>query len=182
MITAPESIQTPRLRLRRPRPTDAEAIFSRFASDPAVTKYVAWPTHRSMADTRAFLDWCDGEWKRWPAAAYLIEHREDGVLAGSTGLTYEAIDRVSTGYVLAQDAWGRGIATEALRAMVDLSRALGVDRLHAICHVDHRASRRVLEKGGFVLDQILLRYYPVPNLHPIDLFDVCAYVRDADLL
>ena len=44
------------------------------------------------------------------------------------------------------------------------------------------ASRRVLEKGGFVLDQILLRYYPFPNLHPIDLFDVCAYVRDADLL
>jgi RimJ/RimL family protein N-acetyltransferase len=182
MITAPESIQTPRLRLRRPRPTDADAIFSRFASDPAVTKYVAWPTHRSVADTRAFLDWCDGEWKRWPAAAYLIERREDGLLAGSTGLTYEAIDRVSTGYVLAQDAWGQGIATEALQAMVDLSLTLGVDRLHAICHVQHRASRRVLEKGGFVLDQVLLRYYPFPNLHPIDLFDVCAYVRDADLL
>lgn len=182
MITAPESIQTPRLHLRRPRAADAEAIFSRFASDPSVTKYVAWPTHRSVEDTRAFLDWCDGEWKRWPAAAYLIERRDDGRLAGSTGLSYEAIDRVSTGYVLAHDAWGQGIATEALRAMVDLSRTLGLDRLHAVCHVDHHASRRVLEKCGFVLDEILLRHYPFPNLHPLDLFDVSTYVRDADLL
>ncbi len=182
MRTAPESIETPRLHLRRPRAADAAAIFGRFASDPAVTKYVAWPTHRSMADTSAFLDWCDGEWIRWPAAAYLIERREDGLLAGSAGLAYETIDHVSAGYVLARDVWGQGFATEALGALVDLSRTLDIDRLHAICHVGHHASRRVLEKGGFALDAILLRHHPFPNLHPIDLFDVCAYVRDADLL
>jgi len=35
---APESFTTRRLRLRRPTPADAEAVFRRYASDPAVTR------------------------------------------------------------------------------------------------------------------------------------------------
>ena len=55
-----------------------------------------------------------------------------------------------TGYVLAKEAWGFGYATEALNAIACLGDALEIGELFALCHRDHRASHRVLEKRGFV--------------------------------
>lgn len=86
-MKAPASIETTRLVLRRPSTRDAEAIFARYAGDPDVTRFVGWPRHQSVADTRAFLDFSDAEWERWPAGPYLIESRADGTLLGGTGHT-----------------------------------------------------------------------------------------------
>jgi ribosomal-protein-alanine N-acetyltransferase len=47
-----ERIETERLVLRRPSADDGEAVFTRYASDPEVTRYVSWPRHRSLADQR----------------------------------------------------------------------------------------------------------------------------------
>jgi RimJ/RimL family protein N-acetyltransferase len=71
-----------------------------------------------------------------------------------------------TGYVLARDAWGKGFATEALTAMVDVAARIGVSRLFALCHPDHTASRRVLEKSGFVRDDLSKATVEFPNLSP----------------
>lgn len=164
MIRAPESIETDRLRLRRPVMADAESIFQRYASDPEVTRYLGWPTHRSIADTHAFLGFSEAEWMRWPASAYLIEARDTRRLLGSTGLTFESATAAETGYVLARDAWGQGFATEALRAIVQLAPSLGVGYLYAQCHPDHHPSRRVLEKAGFTRDRTLYEHPGFPNL------------------
>jgi len=173
-LQAPERIETARLVIRRPNPPDAATIFARYASDPAVTRYLGWPVHRSVDDTRAFLQFSDIEWKRWSAGPYLLETR-DGALIGSTGLSLETSYRASTGYVLAKDAWGRGYATEALQTMTILARSMGVRRLYAICHVDHEASWRVLEKCGFTREGILRKYAEFPNLVPGEPSDVCCY-------
>ncbi|MBZ5559826.1 MAG: GNAT family N-acetyltransferase [Acidobacteriia bacterium] len=172
-----ELIETPRLLLRRPTADDAEAIFSRYASDPEVTRYVGWPRHTSVDDTRAFLAFSESLWGRWPAGPCVILGRDDGRLLGSTGLIFETPSRAATGYVLAQDAWGRGFATEALGAMVDLARKTGVLRLYALCHHAHRASVRVLEKGGFSREATLRRYADFPNLSPGEAQDVLCYSR-----
>lgn len=177
MLMAPTVLETPRLRLRRPTQADAPAMFSRYASDPDVTKYLSWPTHRSPEVTRAFVTWDEDQWRRWPASSYLIFRHDDGTLVGGTGLSYEAIDRVATGYVLARDAWGQGYATESLGAMVSLASMLGLPRLHSVCHVDHIASSRVLEKGGFAFTGIAERAVAFPNLHPTLLFDVRTYEK-----
>lgn len=160
----PERLETARLVLRRPRAADAEAVFGRYASDPEVTRYMSFPRHLSIDQTRAFLEFSDDEWARWPIGPYLIEDRADGRLLGGTGLGFESPWRASTGYLLARDAWGRGYATEALAAMVELATATGVVRLYATCHLDHAASRRVLEKGGFSHEGVLRRSMLFPNL------------------
>ena len=121
-FSAPERIETARLVLRRPRLDDAAAIFARYASVPEVTHYLSFPRHVSIDQTRAFLDFCDDEWRRWPVGPYLIEHRHDGRLLGGTGLGFESPWCASTGYLLARDAWGQGFATEALAAMVVVAR------------------------------------------------------------
>jgi RimJ/RimL family protein N-acetyltransferase len=176
-VRAPERIETDRLLLRKPLPSDAEAIFARYASDPEVTRLLGWPTHRSLEQTREFLAFSEGEWARWPAGPYLVESREDGVLLGGTGLTFETAYRAATGYVLARDAWGRGYATEALAAIVGAASAVGLRRLYALCHTEHAASWRVLEKCGFSREGILRRHSEFPNLRPGDPCDVLCYAR-----
>lgn len=191
---APDEIETRRLLLRRPRATDADAIFSRYASDPDVTRYLGWPRHRSVHDARTFLAYCDAEWARWGCGAYLILDKAqsrpakaetgrsdaEGILRvttaallGSTGLSFESPARAMTGYVLATDAWGKGYATEALKAMIDLARALGVTYLYALCNAEHAPSQRVLEKGGLAREPEL-HHHEYPNLGP-GLFDTLRY-------
>jgi RimJ/RimL family protein N-acetyltransferase len=163
-MKAPERIETARLVLARPRAGDAASIFERYASDPEVTKFLGWPRHRTIADTEAFLAFSDAEWDRWPAGPYLIRSRSGDQLLGGTGFAFEAPDRAVTGYVLAMDAWGKGHATEALQAVVDVAPRIGVVRLQALCHPQHRPSRRVLEKCGFTLDDGWTQQAEFPNL------------------
>jgi RimJ/RimL family protein N-acetyltransferase len=148
--------------LRKPVAADADQIYKRYAADPEVTRFVGWPTHTSLEQTKAFLAYCDAEWDRWPAGAYLIEDRTGGRLLGSTGLAFETETTAVTGYVLARDAWGHGYATEALIAIVQLARNVGLRHLYALCHSEHQASIRVLEKCGFRLKHQL--EYDFPNL------------------
>ena len=162
--TTAERIETDRLVIRRPRADDAAAIFARYAADAEVTRYLSFPRHLSIDQTRAFLDFSDDEWRRWPAGPYLIEDRADGRLLGGTGLGFESPWCASAGYLLARDAWGRGYATEAVGAMVDAARRAGVVRLYAMCHIDNAASRRVLEKSGFAHEGVLRRSTMFPNL------------------
>src|SRR5919197_2881166 len=98
----PLELATERTRLRRPRPDDAKAIFERYASFPEVTRYLSFPTHRDIEDTRAFLARADESWNAGSNFPYLIERREDGLLLGVIGLHVEAPHRYRTGYVLAR--------------------------------------------------------------------------------
>ncbi len=171
---APVLLTTSRLVLRKPELSDEEAVFSRYASDREALKYMGWPAHETAADTRKFLEFSDEEWTRWPGGPYLILSRADGTVLGGTGFAFEAPDRAGTGYVLARDAWGRGYATEALQAVVEVARGLGLRRLWALCHAGHRASARVLEKAGFALEARLAAHQVLPNLGP-DPQDVLLY-------
>ena len=174
-MKAPERLETERLVLRRPHRSDAEAVFDRYANDADVTRWLGWPTHEDIAATRAFLEFSDAEWARWPAGPYLIISREHGNVLGGTGLGFETPHRAMTGYVLARDAWGRGFATEALRAMTKVAPTIGVVRLYAICHVEHDQSWRVLEKCGFAREGVLRRHTVFPNLGRVAPSDVFSY-------
>lgn len=172
--SAPERLVTERLLLRRPVASDADAIFIRYASDPDVTRYLAWPRHTALDDTRAFLGFSDAEWRHWGCGPYLVLSADGSALLGSTGLAFESPGIASTGYVFARDAWGHGYATEVLRAMTALATSLGVQWLYAICHVDHRASERVMIKGGLTREGVLPRHTVFPNLGPFRA-DVISY-------
>ena len=146
-----DQIQTARLVLRRPRDSDVSAIFSGWANDPIVTKYMSWPRHESPAATSDFVRFSDAEWSAWPAGPYLIETRDSQELIGSTGFGFCSATDAEVGYVLAADSWGRGYATEALMALLELAPQLGLELLHASVHPDNAASCRVLEKCGFAI-------------------------------
>lgn len=176
-VKAPERLETARLVLRRPLRDDAEAVFERYASDREVSRYLAWRLHESPETTRAFLEFSDAEWMRWPAGPYLVESRDDGRLLGGSGFAFETPYRASIGYVFARDAWGQGFATEAVLAQVEVAQAMGLARLYALCHVEHAVSTRVLEKAGFAKEGVLRRHLEFPNLGDGGPADVFCYAR-----
>jgi len=164
---APELLVTERLVLRRPVEGDVRAIFDRYASDGEVTRYLAWPRHVSLDDTKVFIGFSDAEWRRWGCGPYLIFDASGTKLLGSSGLAFESSELASTGYVFARDAWGQGYATEALQAMASLARSLGVRFLYAVCHVEHRASAHVMEKCGLTSEGLLRQHIVFPNISPL---------------
>jgi ribosomal-protein-alanine N-acetyltransferase len=180
-MKAPARVETARLVMTAPEPNDAAGIFERYSSDPDVTLFLGWPTHEQLSDTEAFVGFSTAQWQREGMGAYLIRSRADGRLLGSTGLGLAGqpseSHRAMTGYVLAKDAWGLGYATEALRAMVEVARGIGIVSLSALCHPEHRASVHVLEKCDFARDLRWMRQAVFPNLQPGISQDVWCFTR-----
>jgi RimJ/RimL family protein N-acetyltransferase len=139
--------RTARLLLRPGFPEDAPALAAAM-SDKAIARNLAvvpWPY--TLRDAEAFL-----VSPRDPVLpSFLIFERTDGPprLIGSCGMGRRPSGAVEMGYWIARAHWGRGIATEACRALIDIARALGLASLEGSHFVDNPASGRVLEKLGF---------------------------------
>jgi RimJ/RimL family protein N-acetyltransferase len=81
----------------------------------------------------------------------LIFARTDGApqLVGACGLGRRPSGAVELGYWISRAYWGRGIATEACAALIEIARTLGLPSLEGSHFLDNPASGRVLEKLGF---------------------------------
>jgi RimJ/RimL family protein N-acetyltransferase len=139
--------RTPRLLLRPGFPEDAPALAAAM-SDAAIARNLAvvpWPY--SLRDAEAFL-----ASPRDPILpSLLIFERTGGApeLVGSCGLGRRPSGAVEMGYWIARSHWGRGLGTEACRALVDIARTLELRQLEASHFIDNSASARVLDKLGF---------------------------------
>jgi RimJ/RimL family protein N-acetyltransferase len=163
----PATLETARLRLRRPVMEDAAASFMAYAQDPEVARYLIWRPHASVETVREFLQRCAGAWASGTAFAWAITAREDGRILGMVEVRMEG-HRAELGYVLARPLWGRGFATEAVRAVVEAALAEPhLYRVWAVCDVENVASVRVLEKAGMQREGLLRRWMVLPNLGEI---------------
>jgi RimJ/RimL family protein N-acetyltransferase len=139
--------RTPRLLLKPGFPEDAPALAAAM-SDRSIARNLAvvpWPY--TIRDAEAFL-----ASPRDPVLpSLLIFERTDGApeLVGSCGLGRRPSGSVELGYWIARCSWGRGFATEACTALIDIARALGLKQLEGSHFIDNPASGRVLDKLGF---------------------------------
>ena len=80
----------------------------------------------------------------------ITERVNDGArIVGACSLHRRPAGSVEMGYWISRAHWGRGLATEACRALIDIARTLRLPTLGAAHFVDNPASGRVLEKLGF---------------------------------
>jgi len=139
--------RTPRLLLRPGFPEDAPAL-ARAMSDRAIARNLAvvpWPY--TLRDAEAYL-----ASPRDPVLpSFLIFERTNAapLLVGACGLGRRPSGSVEMGYWIARPFWGRGLATEACVALIEIARTLGLTRLEASHFIDNPASGRVLDKLGF---------------------------------
>lgn len=149
-----QELRTPRLRLRRSEPRDAEQI-SAYRSDPAVHMHQGWsrtdPDHVrgeiEQMSTRA--PGAGGGWVQ-----FTVETLGDGRLVGDVGLRIEEEDPgvVLVGYTMAPAEQGNGYATEAVGALVDYAfGTLGAEVVRAYADAGNAPSVRVGEKVGLLV-------------------------------
>lgn len=163
MIVMPRTLDSRRLHLRPPEPTDAAAIFA-YASEPAATRYMIWPTATDIDDTHDFLDDVAAGWAEGDDFCYAVTDRDSGRLYGAASCQFDS-HGAEIGYILAPAVWGQGMATEAAATIVEAAWDNDdLYRIWATCDVDNPASARVLEKLGFALEGRLARWAPCPNL------------------
>lgn len=97
----PLIIETSRLRLRRPTRDDAGAIFTQYAQDAEVTKYLTWRPHENIERTFAFLRCCILAWEESAAFPGIITQRDEQRLLGMIELRIRG-HCADLGYVLAR--------------------------------------------------------------------------------
>lgn len=163
LLPIPEKFETERLLLQRLRYEDAEEIFYAYASKSEATRFVSWPTHQSIKDTREFLRYANKTWRAGVDYSFSIRLKESGRLIGSIGIVNDN-GKLQVGYILSPTQWGRGFATEAVNALLTLLRTLeGVYRIGTFVDVDNAASIRVLEKCGFKREAQLPKWFRFIN-------------------
>jgi RimJ/RimL family protein N-acetyltransferase len=159
-------LETERLVLRAPHRGDVKAIM-RLVNDRRVAENTARIPHPyGVDDAEGFLAGInrqDGE------ATFAIIRGGDVI--GICGVEPRENSR-EIGYWLGALYWGRGYATEAVRAVIDHAfGALGHDVLQAGARVSNAASRRVLEKCGFQWTAVgLYRIRAINSSAPLDRF------------
>lgn len=172
-------LSTARLTLRPFREDDTEALYA-YSKDEAVGRNAGWKPHESLMESSdilhlVFLD---------QPSVWAIERKSDKRLLGSVGLIADSKRQYgsarSLGYALGVDYWGQGYMTEAVRAVLRCGFGpMSLDLISATCYPDNPASRRVLEKCGFVYEGMLHRAELLYNGEIKDHLCFCLTREDA---
>lgn len=85
-----------------------------------------------------------------PLGYWVLEWKSDGTFLGWGALKQlDQTDKIEVGYRLKYEAWGRGVATEAAKALLAYGfTSQSLEVIWGVCMPTNLASRRVLEKIG----------------------------------
>lgn len=145
----PVTLRTERLELSAPTTADVDAIFEA-CQDPDTRRYTMVPSPYRREDADGFVAktaqwWADGTETTWAI-------RDGAALAGMIGLHDIGRGNASLGYWMAPASRGRGLLTEAARAVVDWGFAgegLALQRIEWRAVVGNTGSARIARALGF---------------------------------
>ena len=155
-LSSIEKVRTRRLICERLRMEHVPEV-SRLLRDPRVAQTL-WPSAEVPTEQQVIDSTAEKErhWSRYAFGMWLVRDRATSEMVGRGGLqwTYVAsLNEVEAGWAIVPERWGEGLATEMAHAAIDV--AFGPLELHEIVAFalpDNTASRRVMEKTGFVFD------------------------------
>ena len=153
-------IETARLILRPFVREDAGAMYRNWASDPEVTKYLTWPTYKSVDTAHEILDLWVPQYQDNTFYQWAIELKEIGEVIGSISVVNfdERVDMAEIGFCIGRSWWGQGMMTEAFRAVIDfLFGEVGVQRIEAGHDPNNPASGAVQRKCGLTYEGTIRR-------------------------
>lgn len=154
----PVTLLTPRLTLSVPTEADVDAIFEA-CQDAAIQRYTTVPSPYERQHAEGFIPFARSRWTEGVEATWAL--REDGTLAGMVGLHGITLGGSGEiGYWMAPTARGRGLLTEAARAVIDWGFSTSGSALQRIewrAVVGNVGSARVARALGFRYEGVLRR-------------------------
>ena len=110
-----------------------------------------WARVPAAQGTRELTQRDERLWAEKTVFHFALVEKESGLVLGVAGLNREDTDAAELHYWIRTDHAGRGLTTEAGRALIEWARdALHLSRLTLWAGTENHASRRVAEKLGFV--------------------------------
>ena len=152
------ALKTERLILRRFTIEDAEPMFNNWASDDEVTKFLTWPTHRSIEDSKWFINQCLDNYSNLSFYNWAIELIGSHELVGNISIvhTNEETNNMIFGWVIGRKYWGNGYAPEAAKKVLDIMfDEVGIDCVVALHDVNNPKSGRALQKLGMKYEGVI---------------------------
>ncbi|HUO70325.1 MAG TPA: GNAT family N-acetyltransferase [Solirubrobacteraceae bacterium] len=156
-VSSRERVETERLICERLRLDHAPEL-TRLLGDPRVarTMFADGLPLAEPAVSDGIRDKIE-HWERHGFGPWLLRDRATGEMVGRGGLQHTFVagsDEVEVGWAIIPDRWGQGLATELAHASVALAfDDLGLAQIVAFTLPDNVASRRVMEKAGFVYER-----------------------------
>jgi ribosomal-protein-alanine N-acetyltransferase len=144
------TLETDRLILRGMRVSDASDMYE-YARRPSVTEYLTWEPHASVEETREYLTYVGQRYRTGDFYDWSVVDKETGRMIGTCGFTSFncPADSAEIGYVLNPAFQGRGLATEAVRRVLEFGfTELSLHRIEAHFIQGNDASRRLMERVG----------------------------------
>ncbi len=156
-FSIPPVLTTSRLTLRKMVPQDANDMYT-YASRADVTEYLLWSPHPDVAYTAKYLKYVQGEYKKGRFFDWAVVYTCEDKMIGTVGFT--ELDKenlcAEIGYVINPEYACRGIATEAVSAVIWYAfEKLGMERIEARYMIGNVASMRVMEKCGMKREGVL---------------------------
>jgi [ribosomal protein S5]-alanine N-acetyltransferase len=150
------TLETKRLKLRKITLEDVDDMYY-YGSNEDVSKFVTWETHKTLSDTKQFIEFVLNNYENKKVSPWGIEYKENGKFIGTIDFiswnTHHKIAEI--GYVISQDYWGMGIATEAANELIKFGfNNMDLVRIQARCFVENKGSARVMEKIGMSFEGI----------------------------
>jgi len=145
------TIETKRLILRHFTLGDADDMFSNWANDARVTKFMTWLPHPNIEETKRIITlWIEEKYAKGHNYVWGIQDKKSGKLIGTIDVVGGSKRAMSAtlGFCIGHDYWNKGIMTEATNAVVDYLFSRGFNRVEAGHHVDNLASGKVMQKVG----------------------------------
>jgi ribosomal-protein-alanine N-acetyltransferase len=146
------TLETERLILRRFKPEDAETMYANWCADHDVTKYLMWPPHGSIDETRQVLEdiWLS-RYDELDFYQWAIEVKEIHEPIGSIGVVKsdDKVQMVHIGYCIGKAWWHKGYTSEALSRLVQFFfEEAGVNRIETRHDPRNPNSGKVMQKAG----------------------------------
>jgi [ribosomal protein S5]-alanine N-acetyltransferase len=153
-------IETSRLVLRQVTNEDANDIL-RYLSDEEVMKYYGLEPFKSINDVLEEISWYQSIQHNKTGMRWGITLKEQGLVIGSCGFHNGVSQhfRTEIGFELSREHWGKGIAHEAVEAIISYGyENMNVQRIEALIEPPNLASQKLVEKLGFVREGLLRSY------------------------
>ncbi|MGL5415282.1 MAG: GNAT family N-acetyltransferase [Clostridium sp.] len=152
-------LESDRLLLRRFTPADAESMFSNWASDERVTKYLSWPPHSSIDITKSILnEWISNYSKKdfYQWAITLKTDVNNPIGAISIVESNDTLSMVHFGYCIGFDYWNKGIVSEAVNLIMKFFfEQVGVSKIESKHDPNNPASGKVMLKNNMIYEGTL---------------------------
>ena len=143
------TIETERIILREFKLGDEYEMFSNWANDPEVVKYLTWPIHENIEVTRSIIQSWVNQYQDPKTIRFGITLKDTGELVGGIDVVnyFDGVPEV--GYCLAKKCWNKGIMTEVFSAFRDYLFTIGFKKITIRAEVENIGSNRVIQKCGF---------------------------------